>query len=119
MDYPVTGTTHSVSPDSRGTGGRLSILMIAPQPFFRSRGTPFSVLHRIRALVLAGHSVDLVTYPFGEPVPLEGLTIIRAAKPPLVRDVRIGPSVGKIFLDIPLYFAARRQLKRKKYDLIH
>jgi hypothetical protein len=47
--------------------------MIAPQPFFRARGTPFSVLHRIRALVLLGHSVDLVTYPFGEPVPLDGL----------------------------------------------
>ena len=45
--------------------------MIAPQPFFRARGTPFSVLHRIRALVLLGHSVDLVTYPFGEPVPLD------------------------------------------------
>jgi glycosyltransferase involved in cell wall biosynthesis len=93
--------------------------MIAPQPFFRSRGTPFSVLHRIRALLLSGHSVDLVTYPFGEPVPLEGLTIIRAGKPPVVRDVEIGPSLAKIFLDIPLYFAARRQLKSKKYDVIH
>ena len=93
--------------------------MIAPQPFFRSRGTPFSVLHRIRALILSGHSVDLVTYPFGEPVPLEGLTVIRAGKPPLVRDVEIGPSLAKIFLDIPLYFAARRQLKSKRYDLIH
>lgn len=93
--------------------------MIAPQPFFRSRGTPFSVLHRIRALLLAGHAVDLVTYPFGEPVPLEGLNIIRAAKPPFIRDVPIGPSFAKIVLDLPLYFAARRQLRTKKYDLIH
>jgi glycosyltransferase involved in cell wall biosynthesis len=103
----------------RKKAGGLSILMIAPQPFFRSRGTPFSVLHRIRALLLSGHSVDLVTYPFGESVPLEGLNIIRSAKPPFVRDVEIGPSFRKIFLDIPLYFAARRQLKKKKYDLIH
>ena len=35
------------------------ILMVAPQPFFRPRGTPFSVLHRIRVLSLAGHSIDL------------------------------------------------------------
>jgi hypothetical protein len=28
----------------------MRILMTAPQPFFRPRGTPFSVLHRIRAL---------------------------------------------------------------------
>jgi glycosyltransferase involved in cell wall biosynthesis len=104
---------------SRSNGSSLSILMIAPQPFFRSRGTPFSVLHRIRALLLSGHSVDLVTYPFGEAVPLEGLNIIRAGRPPFVRDVPIGPSFTKVLLDIPLYLAARRQLKKKKYDLIH
>lgn len=98
---------------------RLSILMIAPQPFFRSRGTPFSVLHRIRALLLLGHDVDLVTYPFGEPVPLDGLNIVRCGRPPFVRDVGIGPSFAKLSLDVPLYLAARRQLKRKKYDLIH
>lgn len=93
--------------------------MIAPQPFFRSRGTPFSVLHRIRALLLLGHEVDLVTYPFGEPVPLPGLNIIRCARPPFVREVRIGPSLTKLVLDVPLYLTARRQLRRKKYDLIH
>ena len=93
--------------------------MIAPQPFFRARGTPFSVLHRIRALVLLGHSVDLVTYPFGEPVPLDGLNVIRSPKPPLINDVKIGPSIGKLILDIPLYFTARKQLKLKSYDVIH
>ena len=98
---------------------RLSILMIAPQPFFRSRGTPFSVLHRLRALLLLGHSVDLVTYPFGDPVPLPGLRIIRSKRPPFVRDVRIGPSISKIWLDIALYIASRRQLRIKKYDVIH
>lgn len=98
---------------------KLSILMIAPQPFFRSRGTPFSVLHRIRALLLLGHHVDLVTYPFGESVPLPGLNIIRCGRPPLVRDVKIGPSLTKLALDVPLYLAARRQLRLRKYDLIH
>lgn len=97
----------------------MAILMIAPQPFFRSRGTPFSVLHRVRALLLLGHSVDLLTYPFGDPVPLPGLRIIRSKRPPFVRDVRIGPSISKIWLDIALYMAARRQLRIKKYDLIH
>jgi glycosyltransferase involved in cell wall biosynthesis len=63
--------------------------------------------------------VDLVTYPFGEAVPLEGLNIIRAGRPPFVRDVKIGPSFSKVLLDIPLYLAARRQLRKKKYDLIH
>jgi glycosyltransferase involved in cell wall biosynthesis len=97
----------------------LSILMVAPQPFFRARGTPFSVLHRIRALVMLGHRVDLVTYPFGDDVTLPGLTILRSAKPPFVNDVRIGPSFAKILLDVPLYFATRRLLKQRSYDVLH
>jgi len=95
------------------------ILMVAPQPFFRPRGTPFSVLHRIRALLAAGHRVDLVTYPFGEDVDLPGLEIHRVARPPMVRDVRIGPSIAKVLLDIALYFATARQLKRQSYDVLH
>ncbi len=43
----------------------MRILMIAPEPFFEPRGTPFSEYHRIRALLDLGHTVDLVTYPFG------------------------------------------------------
>ncbi len=46
----------------------MRILMIAPEPFFEPRGTPFSEFHRIRALTALGHQVDLVTYPFGEDV---------------------------------------------------
>lgn len=99
---------------------KLKILMVAPQPFFRARGTPFSVLHRIRALLDAGHTVDLVTYPFGEDPPLpEGLTIIRSAKPPLINDIKIGPSVSKLVLDLPLYFKTRSVLRNNSYDVLH
>lgn len=97
----------------------LKILMVAPQPFFRPRGTPFSVLHRIRALTTMGHQVDLITYPFGEDVSMPGLKIIRSAQVPLVGDVKIGPSIGKLLLDIPLYFATRRALREGRYDLVH
>lgn len=101
-------------------GGRgLRILMVAPQPFFRARGTPFSVLHRIRVLVNEGHRVDLVTYPFGDHVAFNGLRIIRCEKPPLVRDVRIGPSIGKLALDLSLYRATVRALRMTRYDVIH
>jgi len=93
--------------------------MVAPQPFFRPRGTPFSVLHRIRALVEQGHSVDLVTYPFGEDVDLPNLKIIRSAKPPLIKDVKIGPSASKLLLDIPLFFTTRRLIASGQYDVVH
>src|SRR5688500_8815852 len=37
--------------------GAVKILMIAPEPFFEPRGTPFSEYHRIRALAELGHTV--------------------------------------------------------------
>lgn len=93
--------------------------MVAPQPFFRPRGTPFSVLHRLRALSDLGHSVELVTYPFGEERPVEGVEVHRSARPPGVRDVPVGPSVSKALLDVPLFLEARRRLARGNFDLIH
>ncbi len=97
----------------------LDILMVAPQPFFRARGTPVSVLHRTRALQRLGHRVELLAYPFGEPVDLEGATLHRSARPPFVRDVPIGPSISKILLDLPLFREAYRRVARGRFDLIH
>jgi glycosyltransferase involved in cell wall biosynthesis len=93
--------------------------MLSPQPFFRARGTPFSVLHRVRGLVAAGHSVHLLTYPFGRDVPLSELEVTRCKRPPFVRDVRVGPSVAKLALDVSLYSLARRSLRSGIYDIVH
>src|SRR5947207_8733933 len=81
------------------------ILMIAPEPFFEPRGTPFSEFHRVRALTALGHDVDLVTYPFGSEVSLPKLRVFRAWRPPFVRHVKIGPSFAKIPLDFTLALA--------------
>jgi glycosyltransferase involved in cell wall biosynthesis len=93
--------------------------MIAPEPFFEPRGTPFSEYHRIRALIDLGHTVDLVTYPFGRDVDMPGLRLFRCARPPLIRDVRIGPSMAKIPLDLTLAFTAIRRAVADRYDAIH
>ncbi|GBC84725.1 Alpha-monoglucosyldiacylglycerol synthase [bacterium HR11] len=97
----------------------MRILMLAPEPFFTPRGTPFSVLHRLKALSDLGHQVDLVTYPFGEDVALPGVRIVRCARPPGVRSVPIGPSLRKIWLDLSLYQTARRLLRSERYDVVH
>ena len=98
---------------------RYRILMIAPQPWFQPRGTPFSVLHRIKALTSLGHQVDLATYHVGEDVVMERLRIFRATKLPWIKTVRIGPSKNKVFLDSALYLRARQLLKKNPYDLLH
>jgi glycosyltransferase involved in cell wall biosynthesis len=97
----------------------MRILMIAPEPFFEPRGTPFSEYHRIRALVELGHTVDLVTYPFGRDVEMPGLRIFRSIRPPFVEHVRIGPSLAKIPLDLLLALTCVRRLIAGRYDAIH
>jgi glycosyltransferase involved in cell wall biosynthesis len=97
----------------------MHILMIAPEPFFEPRGTPFSEFHRIRALTTLGHTVDLVTYPFGRDVDMPGLRIFRCARPPFVRRVAIGPSWAKVPLDASLAAAALVRAVRGRYDAVH
>ena len=97
----------------------MRILMIAPEPFFEPRGTPFSEYHRIRALLDLGHTVDLVTYPFGTDVDMPGLRIFRAARPPFVKHVKIGPSMAKLFLDMTLTLAAINCARKGHYDAVH
>jgi glycosyltransferase involved in cell wall biosynthesis len=97
----------------------MRILMLAPEPFFEPRGTPFSEFHRIRALTSLGHQVDLVTYPFGSDVEMPGLRVIRSGRPPFVHRVKIGPSLAKIPLDALLTLTAFRVALSGRYDVIH
>lgn len=97
----------------------MHILMIAPEPFFEPRGTPFSEYHRIRALIDLGHTVDLVTYPFGGDVAMAGLRIFRCARPPWLRSVRVGPSWPKLLLDCLLAWSALRLALAARYEVVH
>jgi glycosyltransferase involved in cell wall biosynthesis len=108
---------------SRDTGPAgpdgMHILMIAPEPFFEPRGTPFSEFHRIRALTSLGHTVDLVTYPFGHDVSMPGLRVVRCLRPPFMRKIGIGPSWKKVPLDAALALTATRLALTRRYDAIH
>jgi glycosyltransferase involved in cell wall biosynthesis len=93
--------------------------MLAPEPFFEPRGTPFSEYHRIKALGELGHHVDLVTYPIGRDVELPNLRIFRSLRPPFVRRVRIGPSITKVVLDSLMMLTIARRVVAQRYDAIH
>jgi glycosyltransferase involved in cell wall biosynthesis len=93
--------------------------MIAPEPFFEPRGTPFSEFHRIRALTELGHEVDLVTYPFGDDVSIRGLRVFRSLRPPFLNGVKVGPSLAKIPLDALLTLAVLRRALSQRYDAVH
>ncbi len=93
--------------------------MVAPQPFFQPRGTPFSVLGRLKALSELGHEVDLLTYHIGEDREIPGVKIHRIPKVPFIKSIGLGPSMKKIVLDAFLLFKTVRFLMKGKYDLLH
>jgi glycosyltransferase involved in cell wall biosynthesis len=97
----------------------MKILMIAPEPIFEPRGTPLSVVGRLKALSDMGHQVDLLTYNFGEDVDLPGIRIFRIPRIPGIGRVKIGPSLVKIPMDILLFIKTGIRLLRGRYDLIH
>ena len=97
----------------------MRILMVAPEPCFQPRGTPFSVYHRIAALLGLGHSVDLVTYHLGDDADLQGLRIFRSLRLPFVRHVKVGPSWTKILLDMLLFVRCLVLILTHRYDAIH
>ena len=97
----------------------MKILMVAPQPFFEPRGTPFSVLGRLRALSALGHEVDLVTYHIGEDVQVPGVKIFRTLRIPFITQISIGPSMLKLFLDGFLLVKTLWMLLTRRYDLLH
>jgi glycosyltransferase involved in cell wall biosynthesis len=97
----------------------MKILMLAPQPFFEPRGTPFSILGRLKALSKLGHEVELVTYHLGQDVAVPNLVIHRTPRIRFINTVKIGPGLTKLFLDILLFAKAIHLLRKNRYDLLH
>ena len=97
----------------------MKILLTAPQPFYRERGTPIAVRLLAETLCEAGNEVDLLTYHVGENISFPGLTLHRIAAPPLINDVPIGFSLKKAICDIFLLFKTAALLAKNRYDVIH
>jgi glycosyltransferase involved in cell wall biosynthesis len=95
------------------------VLVIAPQPFFSPRGTPFSVYYRTLVMSEMGMRIDLVTYGEGQDVDIPNVRIHRTPRFPFLGPVKIGPSPLKLFLDIFVVFKTIRLLVTQKYDLVH
>jgi glycosyltransferase involved in cell wall biosynthesis len=97
----------------------VKFLVVAPQPFFTPRGTPFSVYYRTMVTCELGHEVDLLTYGQGEDVDIPGCTIHRIPAFRWLGPVRIGPSFQKLFLDFFMVAWTVWMLLRRRYDIVH
>jgi glycosyltransferase involved in cell wall biosynthesis len=97
----------------------MKILMIAPQPFFEPRGTPISVYQRLRAVAKLGHEVDLVVYHLGKDIDIPGVRVCRIPKISSIKEVKIGPSWVKLFLDMIVFLKCIWMMTIKRYDAVH
>ena len=94
-------------------------LVIAPQPFFTPRGTPFSVYYRTLIEAELGVEIDLLTYGVGRDPDIRGVRIVRIPRFSWLGEVRVGPSVLKLFLDGVLVMWMLVLLARRRYDFVH
>lgn len=98
----------------------MRILLIAPQPFFEERGTPIAVQVLAKTLCGLGHQVDVLVYHEGKDIHIPGgLRVIRAGRPPGVRNVPIGISWQKLVCDLWLIAKLIGLLRRNTYDVVH
>jgi glycosyltransferase involved in cell wall biosynthesis len=97
----------------------MKILLVAPQPFYTERGTPIAVRLLVETLCEFGHQVDLLVYHDGDDIAVPGMRLLRAWRPPGVRQVPIGISWQKLACDALLVLSMIGHLLRNQYDVIH
>ncbi|MDX1599949.1 MAG: glycosyltransferase [Anaerolineales bacterium] len=97
----------------------MNILFLAPQPFYSQRGTPIAIRAALEALSESGHAVDLLTYFAGEDIDIANVRLHRIPRPPLIKEVPIGPSWSKVPCNVFMLVQAYKMLRRYSYDVIH
>ncbi|MCG8371506.1 MAG: glycosyltransferase family 4 protein [Proteobacteria bacterium] len=97
----------------------LRCLVVAPQPFFTPRGTPFSVYYRTLVMSELGHTIDIVTYGEGKDPDIPRVRVYRGPRFRFLGPVRTGPSMLKLFLDFFVAAQTFWRLLRKRYDVVH
>src|SRR5258707_14774859 len=80
----------------------LTILAIAPTPFFVDRGGHVQIYEQALALQKLGNTLELCTYHLGRDMP--GITTPRIARVPWYKKTDAGPSYHKLYLMVMLFF---------------
>lgn len=116
---PASGRAADGRADARVRTRPLRALVIAPQPFYSPRGTPLSVYYRTLVTAEEGVAVDLLTYGEGQDVAIDGVGVTRIPRFAWLGEIKVGPSLLKLFLDGFLVLWTIALLLRRRYDFVH
>ncbi|NNE45623.1 MAG: glycosyltransferase family 4 protein [Rhodothermales bacterium] len=97
----------------------MKVLVISPQPVFQPRGTPLSVYYRTLVTAELDADIDLLTYGEGADIDIRRVRIVRIPRFRVLGNVKVGPSMLKLFLDVWLFFKTVGLLLTRKYDFVH
>jgi len=91
--------TDTAAASDKSQNKKQKMLVLAPQPFFSPRGTPFSVYYRSMVTAELGYEIDLLTYGQGSDVAIDNVELIRGPKLMFLGPVKTGPSAAKLVHD--------------------
>jgi 1,2-diacylglycerol 3-alpha-glucosyltransferase len=97
----------------------LKICMLAACPFPANHGTPGSIREMSEAMVELGHEVHIVTYHFGENIPVRGPTIHRIPAWTRETAIVVGPTSRRPLYDLQLVFKTLEVIARHRPHLLH
>jgi glycosyltransferase involved in cell wall biosynthesis len=95
------------------------ILFITSKPYYPWEGACHRIRHILEALVMLGHTVDLLTVPVGQTPQVPGVKTLFVPRIPFCSSLPEGPSVRRCILDALMLFKAVYLAGRNPYTLIH
>ena len=95
------------------------VVMVAACPFPANYGTPGAIREMSETLAILGHPVHIVTYPFGEDLPVEHAKLWRPWYWRKAAGVCAGPSMEKLLLDLLVLIKLCRVIRRERIEIIH
>ncbi len=103
--------------DGSVTNRAYRILKLAPTSFFADYGCHVRIYEEAKALGRLGSDVVICTYPAGRDP--EGVRIVRSVGLPGGREIRVGSSGHKLYLDALLSVRGTRAGLRYRPDVVH
>ena len=106
-----------MSNDSTASTNAVTVVHVAPTPFFSDRGCHVRVKGVIAALNRKSLRNILCTYHLGRDI--TGIETLRTARIPGYHKLEAGPSAFKYFADILLFFKVCAVIRKRRPQIIH
>jgi len=95
----------------------VKLLVVIPFSFYSPSGSSHNAFFRVKAIASLGHKIDVVTYPYGNAVQIDGVRLFRPKFRPF-KYYTPGEYRKKCLLDPLIAVLAVRQHLRNRYDMV-